>query len=92
MDERILKFLYDIQQCISKIETYTVNQTQEAYLKDEKTQDAVERNFEIIGEAVNNIRKIDSSIKDFYPAQTVVLLHPKHMPRLLLDTYNHLLL
>ena len=64
MDERILKFLYDIQQCISKIETYTENQTQEDYLEDEKTQDAVERNFEIIGEAVNNIRKIDSSIAD----------------------------
>ena len=64
MDERILKFLSDIQKCISKIEKYTEHQTQKDYLEDEKTQDAVERNFEIIGEAVNNIRKIDSSIAD----------------------------
>ncbi len=51
MDERILKFLYDIQKCISKIETYTKHQTQEDYLEDEKTQDDVEQNFEIIGES-----------------------------------------
>ena len=64
MDERVLKFLYDIDQCISKIEKYTDGLSQEEYLLDIKTKDAVERNFEIIGEAVNNIRKLDSSITD----------------------------
>lgn len=58
MDEKILKFLYDIQQSIAKIERYVEEQTIESYLQDEKTQDAVARNFEIIGEAINNIRKI----------------------------------
>lgn len=31
--------------------------TESAFLTDEKTQDAVVRNFEIVGEAANNIEK-----------------------------------
>ena len=35
----------------------------EAYLTDKKTRRAVEREFEIIGEAMNRLLKIDPSIK-----------------------------
>jgi uncharacterized protein with HEPN domain len=64
MNERIEKFLYDILTCVEKIQQYTAGMSLDEYLLDEKTQDAVERNFEIIGEAVNNIRKIDETIAD----------------------------
>lgn len=38
-----------------KIKKYCAGYTYEEFLKDEKTQDAIVRNFEIIGEASNRI-------------------------------------
>ena len=43
--------LNDIIICIEKIYTYTNNYTFDDFINDEKTIDAVVRNFEIIGEA-----------------------------------------
>lgn len=57
-------FLEDILEAISKIESYTESLTFEEFQKDEKTIDAVVRNFEIMGEAVNNIPE---SLKEEYP-------------------------
>ncbi len=57
-------FLEDILEAISKIEKYTESLTFEEFQEDEKTIDAVVRNFEIIGEAVNNIPE---SLKKEYP-------------------------
>ncbi len=42
---------------IERIDRYTTDMTEVQFLDDEKTQDAVVRNFEIIGEACNNITK-----------------------------------
>lgn len=47
----------DILQAINKIERYLANMSYETFLTDEKTIDAVVRNFEIIGEAANQIPK-----------------------------------
>ncbi|MHA1717439.1 MAG: HepT-like ribonuclease domain-containing protein [Promethearchaeota archaeon] len=47
--------LKDILEAINRIETYTKNMNYEKFLEDIKTQDAVARNIEIIGEAVKNI-------------------------------------
>ena len=47
--------LEDILESISKIETYTNDLQFEEFYNDDKTKDAVIRNFEIIGEAVNNL-------------------------------------
>jgi uncharacterized protein with HEPN domain len=56
MSERILSLLLlDIQVSISKILEYTAGMTFESYEADSKTKDAVERNFEIIGEAASRI-------------------------------------
>lgn len=63
-DRDYVLFLEDILQSITKIEEYTKNFTYEEFREDEKTIDAVVRNFEIIGEAVNNIPK---SLKEEYP-------------------------
>ena len=50
-----LFFLKDIQNSLNKILKYTDNINFEQFLTDDKTKDAVERNFEIIGEAVKNL-------------------------------------
>lgn len=47
--------LEDIVEAISRILKYTEHNDYESFIKDEKTIDAVIRNFEIIGEAANRI-------------------------------------
>ena len=47
----------DIDQSIDKIFTYINNLYKEEFLVDNKTQDAVSRNFEIIGEASSRLSK-----------------------------------
>ncbi|BBO21620.1 MAG: hypothetical protein HKUEN07_25600 [Rhodocyclaceae bacterium] len=53
---RIPDYLDHILNAISRIGKYTEGLTEVAFSSDEKTQDAVVRNFEIIGEASKNIR------------------------------------
>jgi uncharacterized protein with HEPN domain len=62
MDSQIRTWLFDILQSIEEIESYFTNRPKifEEYLKDIRTKRAVERNLEIIGEAVNRIRKSES--------------------------------
>jgi uncharacterized protein with HEPN domain len=48
-------FLNDILDAMQKIASYTLDMTYEDFLEDTKTQDAVIRNIEIIGEAAKNI-------------------------------------
>lgn len=61
MDSDVKTWLYDILQSVSEIESYFDDKPKrfEDYSKDIKTKRAVERNFEIIGEAVNRILKKD---------------------------------
>jgi uncharacterized protein with HEPN domain len=49
------EFLWDITEAVQRIESYTADMTYEKFLQDTKTQDAVIRNIEIVGEAVKNI-------------------------------------
>lgn len=48
-------FLEDIKEAIARISLYTKGLTYRKFLEDGKTQDAVVRNFEIIGESSKNI-------------------------------------
>ena len=50
-----IEFLSDIKEAIKRIEEYTEKIDYDKFLKDKKTQDAVVRNLQIIGEAVKNI-------------------------------------
>ncbi len=52
---RDLQFLQDIGDAINRILGYTNNMTWEEYLYEYKTQDAVIRNLEVIGEATKNL-------------------------------------
>jgi len=49
----VLLLLDDMLQSAQKIKRYTNNLDYDSFLMDEKTIDAVVRNFEIIGEAAN---------------------------------------
>jgi uncharacterized protein with HEPN domain len=61
MDNEIKTWLYDILQSIGEIDSYYEDKPKSYadYLIDTKTKRAVERNIEIIGEAVNRILKKD---------------------------------
>jgi len=48
-------FLSDIQEAVRRIRAYTTAMTYEAFLADTRTQDAVIRNLEIIGEATKTL-------------------------------------
>ena len=48
-------YLDDILEAIHQIRIYMVDQDEEAFAKDRKTQDAVIRNLEIIGEAAGKL-------------------------------------
>jgi len=58
-------FLQDILLCLERIERYTGGMSFREFAADEKTVDAVIRNFEIIGEATKNVPE---SIRSRYPA------------------------
>ena len=62
MDERILKWLYDIQGAINEIDSYFIDNPKDFnhYKLNTLLKRAIERDLEIIGEAVNRILKKDS--------------------------------
>ncbi|MEW5747122.1 MAG: DUF86 domain-containing protein [Nitrospirota bacterium] len=51
------EFLGDIQEAMEMVALYIKGFTYRKFLEDRKTQDAVVRNFEIIGEAAKNVSK-----------------------------------
>ena len=63
MNDQIEKYLVDISLALESIDTFIIDtDSYDKYLNDSKTKSAVERQLIIIGEAINKIRKIDSSI------------------------------
>lgn len=54
---RVPDYLEHIVEAIERIYRYIEDIDEAAFLQDEKTQDAVIRNFEIIGEAARNIER-----------------------------------
>ena len=58
MSKRSEKLLIeDIIESIERVLTYTKGMTHQQFIADNRTVDAVVRNFEIIGEAANNLPK-----------------------------------
>ncbi len=64
MNERLLKSLYDIKGAIDEIELFFASSEMrfDVYSKDIQLKRAVERDLEIIGEAVNRIIKYEPEI------------------------------
>ncbi|MDP6453821.1 MAG: DUF86 domain-containing protein [SAR202 cluster bacterium] len=61
MQRESQKFLYDIQQASDLIARITDGKTFEVYANDEILRPAVEREFGIIGEAINQLSRVDSA-------------------------------
>jgi len=63
MDLEIKKYLFDIQESIDSIEKYIGDKYDfNVYNADKMLRRAVEREFEIIGEAMSRIEKLDSTL------------------------------
>lgn len=63
MQLEIKKFLFDIRESIESIENYLGDKHDfKVYMSNKMLRRAVEREFEIIGEAMNRIEKIDPTI------------------------------
>ena len=65
MDSKINAWLYDVLNSIGEIESFFEGKPMNfiEYQKDIKTKRAVERNIEIIGEAINRIPKENPDVK-----------------------------
>lgn len=59
------EYLSDIQQALQRITTYVAGMTYDSFVDDDKTQDAVIRNLEILGEATKNL---SDELRDKHPA------------------------
>ena len=73
MDNNIKTWLFDILSSINEIESYFIETPKmfEIYQNDLRTKRAVERNIEIIGEAMNRILKENSEIEISYSRKIV---------------------
>jgi uncharacterized protein with HEPN domain len=64
MEPEIKKHLFDIKECIESIELYLGNNRNFSYyIENKMLRRAIEREFEIIGEAMNRIEKLQSKIE-----------------------------
>lgn len=63
MTDKTRKYLFDILEAVNSIENYILNVDFIQYQKNKMVRRAVEREFEIIGEAMNALVKADDSIK-----------------------------
>jgi len=63
MDKHVYTYLFDILNSINEINEYIAdNRTYDHYCNSKILQRAIERNLEIIGEAMNRILKIEKNI------------------------------
>ena len=67
MEPKCLKWLDDVWQAAELIQQVTHGITEADYLRDRFLRCGVERNFEIIGEALNRIRKADPALATQIP-------------------------
>lgn len=82
-DPRVL--LEDIDQAGSDLERFIENMDDVAYIADVQTQAAVERKFEIMGEALNQLHKTHPDLAERIPR----LRHIIDFRNLLIHGYKH---
>lgn len=74
MNENVMKFLYDIQTSINAINEYLGTERNfNEFDKNRMLKKAVEREFEIIGEAIKRMFQIDSEIAITTPRKIIDL-------------------
>ena len=55
-------FLWDVREAAQAIQSFTAGLDAQAYMNSELVQAAVERKFEVIGEALNQLTKLDATL------------------------------
>jgi uncharacterized protein with HEPN domain len=76
--QRLADYLGHILQAIERIERYTEDLGEVAFLEDEMAQDAVIRNFEIIGEASHNIEARFPEFAQAHPELPLAFSYQMH--------------
>jgi uncharacterized protein with HEPN domain len=61
------KYFFDIEQAAGQLQTFIAGKTRAQYLADALVRAAVERQFEIIGEATTQLAKIDAASAALIP-------------------------
>jgi uncharacterized protein with HEPN domain len=56
------KLLWDAQQAVSKIDRFTVGKSFDQYIADDLLRSGVERQFEIVGEALKHFSRLDPEL------------------------------
>ena len=64
MRDETLKHLHDIREAAAAIKAFVAEKSFDDYARDELLRSGVERKFEIVGEALNRLRKEDPSVLD----------------------------
>lgn len=67
MDDHAAKYLWDARRAAERIGRFTSGRTCDDYLGDELLRSAVERQFEIIGEAFTGLRRVDPGLAASIP-------------------------
>ncbi|MCL5996620.1 MAG: DUF86 domain-containing protein [Chloroflexi bacterium] len=67
MHLEVKKHLFDIRQACVRIQTYTRGKTFEDYARDDMLRSAVERQFEIVGEAMRRLGQTDEITMGLIP-------------------------
>ena len=58
MDDRAAKYLWDARRAAGRIARFTAGRSYNDYLADDMLRSAVERQFEIVGEAFTGLRRV----------------------------------
>src|SRR5688500_6887766 len=67
MQSEAQKYLFDIREACRKLEEFTKDCSLDDYLANEMLRSAVERQFEIVGEALNQLYKIEPTLAESIP-------------------------
>ena len=72
---RCMDYLEHIVEAIDRIHRFVEDMTELTFLDDEKTQDAVVRNFEILGEAAHNVELHHAAFATAHPEVPWALMY-----------------
>lgn len=67
MPRTVLKYFFDIARACERLRSFMAGTSREDYLRDAMLQAAVERQFEIIGEATAQLARLDATAAERIP-------------------------
>ena len=73
MRRRVMKLLEDVRHSVSRIEHYIEGKALPDYLANSMLRDAIERRFEIIGEALRQLRQVAPEVAEGIPDLNAII-------------------